>query len=209
MSEILEISNQEFVLVEEQAVTTLDIENEGTLVVAEEVLTLVSEATQGPQGIPGLKGDKGDAGDPGLKGDKGDRGEQGLQGLPGAPGASGDVSFIYRAAFAISGHRIVTLDEQGKAIYASATLASHANRIVGMTTNAAAADDALNVKKFGEVTEPSWNWQLDKPVYLGADGFLTQVPPEAPAAKFSVVVGFPISATTLFINIGIPITLIA
>lgn len=179
MSEVLEISDKEFVLVEEQAVTALDIENEGTLVVAEEVLTLVSEAAQGPQGIPGPRGEK------------------------------GDVSFVYAAANATSGHRMVTLDERGRAIYASAALASHANRIVGMTMNAAATGDSLNVKKFGEVTEPSWNWQTDKPVYLDADGFLTQVPPEAPAAKFSVVVGFPISATTLFINIGIPITLIA
>lgn len=218
MSELIEVSNQEFVLLEEQAISTLEIEKEGTLVVAEEVLTLVSEVAQGPQGIPGVKGDdgapgvKGDPGDKGDKGDKGDPGPQGIpgvQGLPGAPGAAGDVSFVYPAASAISGHRIVTLDEQGKAIYASAAIAAHANRIVGMTMNAAAANDALNVKKFGEVTEPSWNWQLDLPVYLDADGFLTQMPPAAPAHKFSVVVGFPISATTLFINVGIPITLIA
>lgn len=209
MSELIEVTNQEFVLVEEQAVTLLDFQNESTVAVTEEVLTLVSEAVQGPQGIQGLKGDKGDKGDQGIQGLKGDQGIQGPIGVPGPQGASGDVSFIYQAASAISGHRVVTLNEQGKAIYASATLSAHANRIVGMTMNAAAADGTLNVKKFGEATEPSWNWQLDSPVYLDADGFLTQTPPVAPAAKFSVVVGFPISATTLFINIGIPITLIA
>ena len=141
-----------------------------------------------------------------LRGPKGDRGPQGQT---GAPGASGDVSFVYPAAAPVSGHRVVTLNAQGKAIYASAAIAAHANRILGVTTNAASADSDLNVKKFGELVEPSWNWQLDKPVYLDADGFLTQTPPEAPGAKFSVVVGFPVSAATLFISIGIPITLIA
>lgn len=182
----------ESVIVEEsQVIEFIEVVDETTLAVTEEVVQIVSEGIQGPQGIPGVKGDPGD------KGDKGD------------PGAAGEVSFVYPAASAISGHRIVTLDEQGKAIYASAAIAAHANRIVGMTMNAAAANDVLNVKKFGEATEPSWNWQLDLPVFLDADGFLTQTPPAAPAAKFSVVVGFPMSATTLFVNIGIPITLIA
>ncbi len=140
---------------------------------------------------------------------RGPVGERGTQGPAGAQGASGDVSFVYPAAFPISGHRIVTLDSQGKAIYASAAIAAHANRVVGMTTNAASTGDDLNIKKVGEVTEPSWNWQPDMPVYLDVDGFLTQTPPAFPEANFSVVVGFPISATTMFINIGIPITLIA
>lgn len=182
MSEILEISNQEFVLVEEQAVTTLDIENEGTLVVAEEVLTLVSEAAQGPQGIPGPKGDK---------------------------GAPGGTEIERPAAINLSGHRMVMLDGQGGATYASNADQTHANRIVGMTAHAAVSGAPVVISIYGEITEPSWNWIVDQPVYLGADGFLTQTPPAAPAAKFSVVVGFPISATTLFINIGIPITLIA
>lgn len=182
MSELIEISNQEFVLLEERAVTTLEIEKEIPLVVTEEVLTLVSEATQGPQGIPGPKGEK---------------------------GAPGGTEIERPAAINLSGHRMVMLDGQGGATYASSTEQTHANRIVGMTTHAAVAGANVALAVYGEITEPSWNWDADKPVYLGADGFLTQTPPVAPEAKFSVVVGFPISATTLFINIGIPITLIA
>lgn len=142
-----------------------------------------------------------------LRGPKGERGDPGQTGQTGAPGASGEVSFIYPAAYAISGHRIVTLDEHGAAIYASSAIPAHANRVIGMTENAAAAGDDLNIKKIGKLVEPSWNWQLDKPVYLGADGFLTQTPPAVPTAEFSLVVGFPASATSLFINIGIPINL--
>lgn len=182
MSDLIEISNQEFVLVEKQVPTTIEIVNDGTLVVAEEVLTIVSEAVQGPPGIRGAKGDKGE------------------------PGGT----LIERpAAINLSGHRMVMLDGQGGATYASNTEQTHANRIVGMTTHAAVAGAPVALAIYGEITEPSWSWDADKPVYLGADGFLTQAPPAFPDAKFSVVVGFPISATTLFINIGIPITLIA
>lgn len=182
MTQIIEVSNQEFFLVEDQIISTLEVEECDTLVIAEEVLTLVSEAAQGPQGIQGPRGE---------------------------PGASGDVSFVYQAVGAISGHRVVTLDEQGMATYASSDTAAHAHRVVGVTMNAASPGDALTIKKFGEVTEPSWSWQIDQPVYLAADGVLTQVQPTAPASKFSLVVGFPVSATTLFVSFGIPITLVA
>lgn len=140
-----------------------------------------------------------------FKGDKGDQGEVGERGPQGAPGGT----LIERdAAIDISGHRLVLLDAQGRANYASSADLTHAARVVGMTTHAAVAGAPVALQIFGEVTEPSWNWIPDQPVYLGADGHLTQSVPVAPAAKFAVVVGFPISTTTLFINIGIPITLI-
>lgn len=182
MSEILEIVANEFVVEETLITNTLDIINEESIAVTEEVIALVSEAVQGPQGIPGPKGDKGE------------------------PGGT----LIERpAAIDISGHRMVVLDGQGGATYASNADQTHANRIVGMTAHAAVAGAPVALAIYGEITEPSWSWDTTKPVYLGVDGLLTQVVPEFPDAKFSVVVGFPISATTLFINIGIPITLTA
>ena len=104
---------------------------------------------------------------------------------------------------------MVVLDGQGGATYASNADQTHANRVVGMTTHAAVAGAPVALAIYGEITEPSWNWDTANPVYLGVDGLLTQIVPEFPDAKFSVVVGFPISTTTLFINIGIPITLTA
>lgn len=182
MSDLIEVVNQEFVLVEEQVTSTLDIVDDEILVVAEERLALVSEAVQGPQGIPGPKGDR---------------------------GSPGGTEIERPAAIDISGHRIVVLDGQGGALYASSADPTHSQRIVGMTRHAAVAGAPVALAIYGEVTEPSWSWDTSKPVYLGDDGFMTQVPPAYPDAKFSVVVGFPISATTLFINIGIPITLTA
>lgn len=174
------------------SVVAVEAESNGVHTTEEQMVVVVSSGEQGPVG---------------PQGEQGVPGSPGPAGPAGPAGASGDVAFIYPAAASVSGHRVVTLDEQGEVIYASAGTEAHANRIIGMTTNAAATGDALNVKKFGEVTEPSWNWDVQLPVYLGTDGLLTQTPPVAPTAKFSVVVGFPISATTLFVNIGLPITL--
>jgi len=171
VTDIVEVSDREYVIIGDDIVTTVD---------GESAVTIVSDAIQGPPGAVG------------------ERGESGI---------SAPLSFLYQTAGAISGHRIVLLNDGGKVDYASSGSATHAQRIVGMTTHAAIQGDSINVQKFGDVTEPSWNWQTDKPVYLGIDGVLTQSVPLAPESKFSVVVGFPISATTLFINIGIPITL--
>lgn len=101
------------------------------------------------------------------------------------------------------------IDEQGNATYASNDDPTHATRIVGMTTHAAIAGAPVAILTYGEITEPGWNWNVDQPVYLGIDGLITQIPPEAPDAKFLVVVGFPISATALYINLGASITLTA
>lgn len=165
MSEIIEISNQEFVVIE-----------------SDDGLEIISEAIQGPQGIQGPKGDKGEP---------------------------GGATFERIAAVALGGHRVVLIDSQGKADYASNDTQAHASRIVGMTTGAADSGATTVIQSYGEITEPSWNWNTSLPVYLGTNGLLTQVAPTAPSAKFSVVIGFPISSTTLFVNIGIPITLVA
>ena len=66
MTDVVEINDKEFVLVEERVSSTIEIENEGTVVVEEEKLFLVSENSQGPQGIQGIQGPQG------LKGDRGD-----------------------------------------------------------------------------------------------------------------------------------------
>lgn len=131
-----------------------------------------------------------------------------IRGLKGDTGLSGAVTYVYPAGQAIGGHRMVVLDATGQAIYASSAIASCANRVLGMSINAASIGDPITVQKFGELVEPSWNWQLDKLVYLSVDGQLTQVTPTQPIDKFSLVVGFPISSTSLFINIGFPIILI-
>lgn len=132
----------------------------------------------------------------------------GPPGPPGEDGKSGALAFSYLAAVPISGHRLVMLNRDGRLVYASAGELAHADRVLGVTTAAAAAGDSVVVQRAGELTEPSWSWEVDLPIYLGLDGALTQEPPATPASKFSLVVGVPVTPTTVFFNIGFPIALL-
>lgn len=131
----------------------------------------------------------------------------GDQGPPGIPGPAGGTALQVLAATAIGGHRAVVLDATGRAIYADNSQLSHMHKVLGMTLNAGVMDDPINVVRYAEITEPSWEWVLDTPVFVGANGVLTQTVPAFPAA-FSQIVGFPVSATTLFVTMREPIRLI-
>ena len=128
---------------------------------------------------------------------------EGIQGPPGPQGPvgpAGSTSVRVSAGAAIGGHRVVTLDEQGKAVYASPALMRDANRILGLTTHAAVTGADVDVLRDGDATEPSWSWDLNKPIYLGQDGTLVQQ--VAPESVFTLIVGFPISATKMYFSIG-------
>ena len=109
------------------------------------------------------------------------------------------------AGAALGGHRMVVLNGGGVAIYADCTEATHAGKVLGMTLGAIADGDSGDVLRSGEVVEPSWNWTLDAPVFLGTAGQLTQV---QPVSGFSQIVGFPVSTTKLFVSLREPITLL-
>lgn len=133
----------------------------------------------------------------------GPQGPPGAQGPPGTGGTSSDLSIV--SAIALGGHRIVVPDSNGKAIYADNTISSHANKVLGMTTGAVVEGGTATVRVEGEITEISWTWTLDTPVWLSTNGLMTQTPP---TTGFSLIIGFPISATKLFIDLREPIFLV-
>lgn len=171
------ISEESTLVAENSTVEVVQVEVTQAVFGETEVVTILDVGAQGPKGAPGPKGDKGEP---------------------------GDVVTSYPADGAISGHRVVALNAFGRLEYASNLSLSQIMRVAGLSLNAASEGDPVQVKRSGEVTEPSWAWVLEQPVYLGVDGHLTQT---APASDFSVVVGIPITTTTLFVNIGIPIKL--
>jgi hypothetical protein len=177
VTDLVDVLSQEFVLVEDVSIAQLDVTEEVTVAVTDETTILISEASQGPPGIQGPRGE---------------------------PGGQLDEK---TAARDLSGHRVVLLDAQGRADYVSAAVLGHAGRAFGLTVGAAVLGGPATIQTYGSVTEPSWSWDVNKPVYLGADGALTQVAPTAPQSKFSTVVGLPIASTTLFVSIGIPIVI--
>lgn len=128
----------------------------------------------------------------------------GRQGPPG-PSRLANTVVHFPAASALSGHRAVVLNDLGQAIYADHRTLAHAGKILGVTLNAAAAGELIAIQTYGRLSEASWTWTLDAPVFVGADGLLTQ---SAPNTGFVVTVGFPLSATELFIDISMPIELI-
>ena len=130
-------------------------------------------------------------------------GPQGIPGPRGATGASTN-SVVYTAGQILSGHHMVVLDSNGKAIYADRTIPEHANKVIGMTTGAAMQDADADIQMIGELIEPSWSWILDTPIWLSVNGLLTQV---VPTSGFSLIIGFPVSTTKLFIDIHEPIFL--
>jgi len=128
--------------------------------------------------------------------------ERGPQGIPGT--AAG--TFLqYPAGLALSGHRMVVLDDQEKVIYADNSILSHANKVLGMTTGASVLNDISTIQVNGSISEPSWNWELEVPVWLSTNGLLTQV---FPTYGFSLIIGFPLTSTNLFIDIKEPIFLL-
>lgn len=97
-----------------------------------------------------------------------------LQLLPiaqGAPGPSGGERTVV-ASEALGGHRAVTVDGR------HAESAS-ANILAGITTSAVAVGGSVVVVSAGRISESSWSWAPDAPIFLGPAGTLTQTPPSS------------------------------
>jgi len=63
-----------------------------------------------------------------------------------------------------------------------------------------AIGQSATVLAYGLLTESSWAWTPNVPLFLGADGLLTQTPPVAPGALFLAQVGTATGATAAFFD---------
>lgn len=116
------------------------------------------------------------------------------------------VPTTYTAAINLSGHRMVLLDDNRNATYASNDVLAHANRVFGLTKGAAAQGAQVEIIREVELQEPSWSWTVGEPIYLGANGTLIQSAAVSPAL-FSLRVGFATAPDRMFITVGSPIIL--
>ena len=131
-------------------------------------------------------------------------GQRGVDGADGAPGVAGGVVVLCTAGEALGGHRVVVLNASAEAVYASNAVPEHLHKVLGLTTGAVIFGAEATVQTGGEMTEPSWSWTLDAPIFLGASGLLTQTPP---VSGFLLVVAFPVTATKIFIKLREPLAL--
>lgn len=137
-------------------------------------------------------------------------GPGGKAGADGADGTAGGGLQTFKAGDNLSGHRVVRPDGAANVTYASNRRLLDAHSAFGVTTGAAASGADVQVQTEGRLTEPTWNWIPDTPVFVGIDGQLTQYAPTLlgdPLATFSLVVGVAVSPTTLNIDFKIPIVL--
>lgn len=127
----------------------------------------------------------------------------GRQGPPGTPGELGAAYVEFPAALPLGGHRAVRL-LNGQAVYADHTVVEDANIVLGITRGAVTGGDMAQIQFNGLMTEASWAWTPDLPVFCGAAGVLTQVPP---VSGFSLIVGIATTPTQIFIGAKMPIVL--
>ncbi|OQA32891.1 MAG: hypothetical protein BWY57_01618 [Betaproteobacteria bacterium ADurb.Bin341] len=125
----------------------------------------------------------------------------------GTQPATGGARTDFMADAALGGHRAVIRTSTGVDC-ADAGIAAHCGRVIGLTTGACVAGEQANVQMAGDIEEPSWNWTPELPVFVGADGLLTQEVPAAPGAVFSQVIGVAITPIKLFVQLRDPIALI-
>jgi hypothetical protein len=101
---------------------------------------------------------------------------------------------------ALSALRVVTRDNGG-VVYAE--LVPHqAHRALGFLTSSVASGATAIAPTFGEFSDASWDWNMTKPIWLGAHGTLTQTPP---ASGYLRVVAAPISPTAILFEAQPPI----
>lgn len=128
----------------------------------------------------------------------------GQRGADGEPGVAGGVVVQCTVGEALGGHRVVVLNAAAAAVYASNAVPEHLHKVLGLTTGAVILGAEATVQTGGEMTEPTWAWTLDAPIFLGANGLLTQTPP---VSGFLLVVAFPVTATKIFIKLREPLAL--
>ena len=129
----------------------------------------------------------------------------GIAGPSGPPGPSGGTSITRTALTAIGGHRVVRSAGSTAVNYADHTDADHGDDTLGVTLDAAALGASVQVVREGPVSFAGWSWTPQEPVFLAADGLLTQTPSES--AAFVQIIGFAETAGTIFVDIQPPIYL--
>ena len=121
-----------------------------------------------------------------------------LRGEPGPPGAAGSELLQLTAAVALSGHRVIAQDGDGHAIYADSGDGS-ALVALGVSEHAAASGGPVTVRQCGALAWPAGGLTPGAPVFLGAAGQVSHLPP---VTGFVRQVAVALSANRIQVGIG-------
>jgi hypothetical protein len=89
--------------------------------------------------------------------------------------------------------------EDGGIVPASASNLSHAGAVAGVAITSGTAGASIRVLTSGIIDDLSWAWTMGAPVFLGANGQLTQTVDMG--AEFTQQIGVPAETTRLIIRI--------
>lgn len=78
---------------------------------------------------------------------------------------------------------------------------AHADQVAGVAETAAASGATARIRTAGVTDNDAWAW-AEGPVYVGADGVLTQTPP---ASGWLMTIGRALTATSLLVDPEPPI----
>jgi len=123
---------------------------------------------------------------------------------PAGPAGAGTAEITILAGATLSGHRAVKELSDGTVVYASKDTLGDRHAPIWLTLGAAASGTPVTVQTYGEVTEPSWAWTSGQPIWLGANGLLTQV---IPSTGFVLQVASALEPTVLYWEPKVPIVL--
>lgn len=101
----------------------------------------------------------------------------------------------YLAAENLSALRLVRVNSSNQVVYADNTTNS---KVIGLTITSSNTGDYVSVLLDGKISDPSWNWDITKKLFLGENGFITQTPP---TNGFLIDVGSVITPTDIYIDI--------
>lgn len=176
---------RDVVVVDNETFDIIELAQREVVVVDEVTVEILERAIPGPAGPRGATGDPGPVGPP--------------NGNPGRTVIAG---------MTVSGHRLVTPQPDDTIVYADNSMVASCVLPVWLTTGAIMQGEQGPVVFLGIVSEPSWTWAPSEPIFLGANGLLTQTAPTlASGAAFVLIVAHAISPTELFFNPKVPIVL--
>lgn len=97
----------------------------------------------------------------------------------------------------VSIHRLVKYDADGEVVYVDGSDPDDVNLVCGLTLQSVSAGGAVNVLKFGVLTDPSFSFTPDTPLFVGTTGQIS----ETPGTGFTQQIGVSRAATGLFFAI--------
>lgn len=101
-------------------------------------------------------------------------------------------------------HRVVYIGSDGTAYLANFTDLTCMSHIIGLSASTTLKRGTVGIQTFGTLHDLDWSWIRSKPIFLGSNGEMTQT---AVSSGFSLKIGYPLTSTSMFIDIEQPIVI--